>query len=715
MRTHLAVLSFAVLAGCATQQPAQQQTPPPAQQGPTPEQQAEQDAANKYKAEMEARAKLPMPPGLDEAAMDASADPCSDFYQYACGGWVKTTEIPADRPLYTRGFVAILERNELVEKQILEDAVAGKLKDEPYAKQLSDFYSTCMDEPKLEKGLAEVQKFASKYNAPKNPKDVAKVVGELHAKGAPVLFDFGAMQDLKNSNEVIAGLDQGGLGLPDRDYYLDEKDPKKVAARQAYQPYIEQMLTFWGEPAAMAKGDAAQVMELETALAKASMARVDRRDPDKIYHRLDRKGLKTLAPDFDWDAYFTAVGGKSIDAININSEDFFKEVARLAKETKPAAWKAYLTWVLIRSSVPALPKKFQDASFAFQSANFTGAKEDRPRWKKCVGFADHALGEALGHEFVRRTFGEDGKARTSAMVQAIQASLKQDLETLKWMDPPTRAEALKKMERMVGNNKIGFPDVWRDYSKVKTDKNSFFANSIATGTFEADRQLKKVGQPPDRKEWVMSPPTVNAYNEGQKNEIVFPAGILQPPFFNRDATDAVNIGSMGMVVGHEITHGFDDQGRKFDVDGNRRDWWTPEVAKQFVEKADCVKRQYDGYVAVDDLHVNGGLTLGENVADLGGLKLSYAALAAWYAKKGDNSDDTKYRFSAAQQLYLGFAQSWCSKVRPEQARLRVQIDPHAPPYWRVDGPLGNLDGFSTAWHCPKNAKMVRTADRCEVW
>ncbi|MBS1151868.1 MAG: Metallopeptidase [Myxococcaceae bacterium] len=663
------------------------------------------------------KASLPLPPGLDEASMDPSADPCSDFYQFACGNWMKTVEIPADRAITSRGFVAIAERNEQILKAILEEAAAGKLPaGTPFAQQLGDYYASCIDEPKLEGTIPELLTFARKLSAPKNARDLAQAVGTLHASGISPLFNSGAQQDLKNSAEVIAGFEQGGLGLPDRDYYLQD-DAKMKGIREAYVAYVENMLVLIGEKPEAAKKAAGLVMDLETRLAKASQTKVERRDPNSQYNRVDRKGLKEKAPNFQWDVFFTAVGAKDVQAINVNSIPYFVELSAAAKDVKPETWKAYLTWVIVRSTIPTLPKAMQDAHFAYSSKNFTGAKADRPRWKKCVAHTDGDLGEALGREFVRRTFGEDGKKRTNAMVEALQGSIKQNLEAITWMEAATKPAAFSKLERMVKNNKIGYPDVWRDYASIKTDRGSFFNNSLEANRFEVKRQLAKIGKPVDRNEWLMSASTVNAYNDPQKNEIVFPAGILQPPFFNRDATDAVNFGSMGMVVGHEITHGFDDEGRKFDVDGNLKDWWSEGSAKAFEGRAECVKKQYDTYVAIDDVKVKGDLTLGENTADLGGLKLAHAAMGNWYgAKQGKPEDETKYRYTRSQQFFLGFAQSWCTKMRPENARLRAATDPHAPPYWRVIGPLSNIDAFQQAFECKAGTKMVRAGpDRCDIW
>jgi putative endopeptidase len=657
----------------------------------------------------------PMPPGLDESAMNLQSDPCTDFYEYACGGWMAKTEIPSDRALYSRGFVSIADRNELALKQIVEEAAANKLPaGTPFATQLGDAYASCMDEAALETALPEVKKFIDANSVVKTPAELAKVLSALHAAGYRPLFNPGAQQDFKNSSEVIVGLDQGGLGLPDRDFYLDDTDRAK-GIRTAYLSYVEKIFTLAGDKAEMAKKNAEAVMALETRLAKVSMSRVDRRDPQKLYNRVDRKGLKEKAPDFQWDVWFQGVGLKDAQAVNISSVAYFAELSALAKDTKGDALKPYLTWVVLRGSIPALPKAFQDAQFAFAAENFTGAKEDRPRWKKCVAFVDGDLGEALGREFTRRHFPEASKARTNAMVAALQGSFEKNLDTLAWMDQATRTTALGKVRAMVKNNKIGYPDAWRDYAAVKTDRKSFFKTSLATSRFETARQFAKVGKPVDRAEWLMSPPTVNAYNEGQKNEIVFPAGILQPPFFDQNATDAVNFGSMGMVVGHEITHGFDDEGRQFDADGNLKDWWSEASGKDFVKRAECVKKQFDGYTAVEDLKVKGDLTLGENVADLGGLKLAHSAMIEWYTKQA-NAPAESFRFDRSQQFFLGFAQSWCTKVRPQMAKMRVATDPHAPPFWRVNGPLGNTDAFKAAFQCSEGSKMVRVgADRCSVW
>jgi len=651
---------------------------------------------------------LPMPPGLDESAMDTSTDPCTDFYQFACGGWMAATPIPDDRPLFSRGFVSILEQNELKLKAIGEDAAAGKLPEgTAFAKQLGDYWATCMDEPKLEDGAKELHALVDGVKVG-TAKDLAQTLATFHLRKWNAFFDVDSLQDFKKSSEMIAGLDQNGLGLPERDYYVkDDEKTKKV--RDLYLEHLTTMLKLWGAPADAAKN----IMELETRLAKAQQTQVERRDPKNLAHRVDRAGLKKLAPSLPWDVYVAALGMPQLQAINVTSETYFKELNSVFKETKPAVLTQYLQWVALRASVPALPAAYQAERFRYEAAALTGAKADRPRWKKCVSLIDQDLPEVIGREFVRRHFGEEGKKTTLAMVKAVQAEIEKDFDTLAWMDEPTRKAAHEKVARMAGNNKIGFPDVWRDYSALSTARGGFLSNRVAARTHESRRRLARIGKPIDRNEWVMTPATVNAYNEPQQNEIVFPAGILQPPFFNSAATDAVNFGSMGMVVGHEITHGFDDEGRQFDVDGNLRDWWSEASGKAFVDKASCVKRQYDAYIAIEDIHVKGDLTLGENVADLGGLKLAHAAMEEWLKAKPLSA---KYRYDPSQQFFLGFAQSWCTKYRPETARLRAATDPHSPPYWRVNGPLGNLDAFKRAFSCRDAAPMMRKgSERCEVW
>ncbi len=656
----------------------------------------------------------PSPPGLDLAAMNLQADPCEDFYEYACGTWMRTTEIPADRPRWSRGFDAIQSRNEDILKALLTNAAEGKAGDMPYAKLLGDFYGACMDEAQQEAALPALQAELARFDSVRNGKDLAKAVGGLHARGVPALFVFAPNQDLRDATQVIGEVDQGGLGLPDRDYYLKD-DEKTKAVRDAYAEHVKNVFVLLGETPEVAQRRSETVLKVETELARASMSRVERREPEKLYHRLERKGLKAAAPAFAWDVYFTEVGARDVQTLNVTHPPFFETVSTLVQTLKPTDWKTYLTFRLVSDATLALPQRFQEEQFRFTSKALTGAQQDVPRWKKCVRLTDAALPHALAQPFIAQTFGADGKATTSQMVAEVEKSFERNLDTLAWMDAETRAQALVKVRKIV--NKIGYPDVWRSYEGLTVDRASFLTSANNAMAFEVKRQLAKIGKPVDRGEWFMSPPTVNAYYNPATNEIVFPAGILQPPFFNREATPAVNFGAMGMVVGHEITHGFDDEGRQYDAQGNLKVWWTPAADKAFSERVRCVKEQFDAYTAVDELKVNGQLTLGENVADLGGLKLAHAAMQEWLERdSGAKAQVEGFRFSPSQQFFLGYAQSWCSKWRNAFARSRALTDPHSPPFLRVNGPLGNLPQFQQAFGCKEGAKMVRpAAQRCEVW
>ncbi|MGZ3457898.1 MAG: M13 family metallopeptidase [Archangium sp.] len=702
MRKALLVACCLLASACKTAEPAptQPQSQPQPVATPAPQPVAEVK---------------PPPPGLDAAAMNEQVNPCDDFYEYACGNWVKNAEIPADRPRWSRGFDSIAARNEELLRDILQAASTGKAPaGTPYAQKLGDFYGACTDEAQLEASLPVLKAQLAKVTAVKNAKDLARVVGMLHAQSVFPLFQFGSNTDFKDATQMIGEVDQGGLGLPDRDYYVKD-DEKSKALRAAYVEHMKNIFVLLGETPEQAAKSAASVMDTETTLAKASQTRVERREPQNVYHRLERKGLKQTAPDFPWDVYFKAAGAGDVQALNVTHPPFFAVVDQWVKVAKPETWKPYLTWHYVASVIPALPKSFQDERFRFTAQNLTGAKEDVARWKKCVRFTNGALGEALGVPFVARTFGADGKKTTQDMVVELEKAFERNLDTLSWMDAATREQALVKVRKII--NKIGYPDRWRNYDAMKVERGSFLSSLLNASAFEQARQLAKIGKPVDKAEWLMSPPTVNAYYEPHFNEIVFPAGILQPPFFNREATAAVNFGAMGMVVGHEMTHGFDDQGRQYDADGNLRDWWTPASDKAFRERVACVKDQYDGYTAVEDVKVNGALTLGENVADLGGLKLAHVAMEEWLAKDPEAAKQANsYRFTPSQQFFLGYAQSWCSKYREAFARQMAVLDPHAPPQWRVNGPVGNLSEFQKAFQCKEGAKLVRpAAQRCAVW
>jgi putative endopeptidase len=706
MRRHFAYLPLALLA-CTTPSPEPRVAPPPAPaavpkpaEGPTPPPTPPAVPA----------ADLPMPAGLDASALDLKVDPCVDFFRYACGGWLDRTEIPADRSRWVRSFDVIRENNQVTLRVLLEATAAGKPPTGMrYPQAVANYWATCMDEPKLESALPEVQAELARIARLSSRQTLALEVARLQRTGAQPLFVFDSTQDSKEATLVIGEFRQGGLGLPDREYYLSDA-AKMQAIRAAYRTHIHDVFVLLGETPATAEKKAGEVLAFETRLAKASLDRVSRRDPEKTYHRVERTGLKKLSPSFDWDVFLARVGAPGVTAITVQHEPFFTEVSTLVVEVPLSVWRTYLSWRVVNSSVEALPKRFQDEHFAFVSKNLSGAKEDLPRWKKCVAATDSAFGEALGAAYVEQTFGPDGKRITRELVGLIEQAFEMNLAALSWMDEATKARAREKVRAIV--NKIGYPDQWKTYDGLLIDKRSYLGNVWRSKAFETDRELRKIGKPLDRSVWGMTPPTVNAYYKAQLNEIVFPAGILQPPFFDRNAAPAVNLGAMGMVVGHEITHGFDDQGRKYDAAGNVADWWTEASGKGFVERASCVKVQYDGYVAVEDVKLNGALTLGENTADLGGLKLAYSALQAYSQAHPEQVKPA--RFSPDQQFFLGYAQAWCGKGRAEDSRVRAQTDSHASPEWRVKGPLSNLPTFAQAFGCKAGQPMVR-APRCEVW
>ncbi len=654
-------------------------------------------------AAVEATKPLPLP-GVDEAAIDASVEPCDDFYAYACGGWQKATPIPNDRSSWTRSFSEIDERNEQLLHEILErlaknEPVAGAA----YAGKVEAYWNACMDEAGIEqRGAAALRGPFAIVDKVTDAKGVAEAVRALYRLGFTPLFAFSSGQDFADATQVIGQLEQGGLGLPDRDYYL-KADAKSGEIRKAYVEHVKRLLALAGE----ASADADAIVALETELAKASMTRVDRRDPKKTYHKMTLAGVEALAPSLGWDAFVDGLGVARKAPINVAEPLFFKGVEAALGKTKPETWRSYLKLAIVRELAPMLPKAFVDEDFQFKSKNLTGAKEILPRWKRCVDAVDGALGEALAQPFVKETFGAEGKERTSRMVSAIEKAMERDLASLSWMDAPTRKRAFDKLHKI--NNKIGFPDAWRNYDALSVS-NDYAADALAASRFEMARLLAKIGKPVDRKEWYMTPPTVNAYYDANLNEMVFPAGILQPPFFDNRAPMGSNYGAIGLVMGHELTHGFDDEGRQFDGDGNLKDWWTKKVGAEFDKRAQCLVDQFDGYVAVDDVHVNGKLTLGENIADLGGLKLAHAAFVD--ARAGKPEEHGKY--SPDQEFFLGFAQAWCENAHPERKRALATIDPHSPPKYRVNGPLSDFAPFAEAFQCKPGKAMLRK-NRCEIW
>lgn len=648
------------------------------------------------------------PSGIDESVIDASVSPCDDFYRFACGNWIQKTEIPADRPSWSRGFSEINERNQTVLREVLDENAAKPASD-ANGKKLGDLYKACMDENAIEKNAAtELAALLKPIEQVKTRTDLAKEIARQHLGIGKPLFDFSQVPDFKNATQIIGNLDQGGLGLPDREYYL-KTDEKSEALRKEYLAHVERILVLSGIAKDKAAAQAGVIVSIEKRLAQASMSRVDRREPKNMYHRIDLDGVLKLAPNFDWKTYFAALGIPSVKELNVTSLEFFKALNQLVAEEKIENIRAYLRWNNVHNAASALSKPFVEETFAFFSKKLTGTDKILPRWKRCVGFVDHAMGEALGTAFVKKTFGDDGKKKALEIIHGIEAAMEQNIKTLTWMDDATRRAALGKLQKIT--NKIGFPDKPRNYDALVTVPGSHLKNIEAAAIFESRRELAKIGKPRDKSEWLMTPPTVNAYYEPQFNEMAFPAGILQPPMFGRTVASATNYGAIGMVMGHEVTHGFDDEGRQFDEDGNLRDWWSQTVNTEFNRRAQCVVEQYNGYKPLPDAHIDGKLTLGENIADLGGLKL---ALLAFRAAQKKAPAASKGKYSDEQLFFLGMAQSWCEKRRPELARLLINVDPHSPAEFRVNGPLSNLSEFAAAWKCPSTAKMVRK-NQCQVW
>jgi putative endopeptidase len=645
---------------------------------------------------------------FDITALDKSANPCVDFYQYACGAWIKNNPIPADQARWGR-FTELEEHNREILHQILEAAAQPAAQRDAITQKIGDYYAACMDVPAINaRGLTPLRTELDRIRDLSDKSQLAAEVAHLHRSGMSTVFEFGSGQDFKNSSEVIAQADQGGLGLPDRDYYL-KTDAKSAEIRDKYLAHVQRMLELAGEPADRAKADAQTVMKIETDLAKGSLDRVSRRDPEKVYHRMSKQELAALNPAFRWNQYFTDSGAPAFQDINVASPDFFKAMNGAIESASLDDWKTYLRWHLLHSEAALLPAPFVDENFNFYGKTLTGAKEQRPRWKRCVDFTDNQLGEALGQKFVERTFGAEGKERTLKMVAALEKALGQDIEKVSWMTPPTKQQAQIKLKAIT--NKIGYPDKWRDYSSVEIKRDDPVGNGIRADQFEFQRQLNKIGQPVDRLEWNMTPPTVNAYYDPLMNNINFPAGILQPPFYDNNADDAINFGGIGMVIGHELTHGFDDQGRQFDAQGNLRDWWTPADAKAFQEREACIADEYANFTPVPGVHLNGKLTLGENTADNGGVRIALMALLNTIGSQNQKKIDG---FTPEQRFFLSFGQIWCENQREEGLRLRAQTDPHSPGKERVNGVVRNMPEFQKAFAC-KAGQPVVAPNACRVW
>ena len=655
------------------------------------------------------------PPPLDPRNMDASVKPQDDFYLYANGGWLKSNPVPPDYSRWS-SFDELSEKNLNALHKIAEKAASTKSSADtaPETQKVGDFYASGMDQKTIDaKRIAPLAEELRRIDAIKNRADLLKAIAHLHSVGVDALFRFGAGQDAKDSNREIAQAHQGGLGLPDRDYYLktDEDSKKK---RAAYVDHIKKMLTLLGEPARQAAEDAQKIMRLETSLARASRTRVELRDPQKNYNKMPQAELQKLTPDWNWADYFKEINLSDPGDINVGQPDFFKAANALFATTPIEDWKTYLRWHLIDDAAQELSDDFVNEDFNFNGRVLRGTKEIKPRWKRVVNATDHALGEALGKLYVAEYFPPEAKARALEMINNLKEALADRIKNLGWMDEPTKQEALKKLAAM--NVKIGYPDKWRDYSALQIDRGPYVLNAMRAANFEVNRELKKIGKPVDRTEWEMTPPTVNAYYNPQMNEIVFPAGILQPPFFDPKADDAVNYGGMGAVIGHEMTHGFDDQGRQFDAAGNLRDWWTKHSAEEYDKRRKAVVEQYSQYEPLPGAHINGELTQGENIADIGGLKLAYAALQKALDKNPQARNQKIDGFTPEQRFFLGWAQVWRANQRDDDLRLRLVTDPHSPTHYRCNGPLANMLEFQRAFNIPDGSPMVRPPDkRVNIW
>ncbi len=647
--------------------------------------------------------------GIDLSSLDRTCKPCTDFYQFANGGWLKKNPIPSAYASWG-SFNILADHNNDVLHTLLNQASEANAAAGTNEQKIGDYYASCMDTAEIEKaGTAPLDSLMQSIDKLTSAKDLGPLVASLQMQGVDAFFGFGSGADFKNSSMNIAQLGQSGLGMPDRDYYL-KTDAKSKAIQQAYVAHVTQMFTLLGESQSQAAADAQTVMDMETAMAKAQKSRVEERDPQAVYNKTDLAGVEKLAPNFDWASYLQSSGVQP-QAINVAEPSYLQALNTQLATWTPAQLKTYLRWHTIHAFARTLPQRFVDANFDFYSKTLSGTTAQLDRWKRCVRATDGALGEALGQAYVQKEFPPAAKARALELVKYVKGTLREDIPTLSWMSPATKAKAVEKLDAF--GIKIGYPDKWRDYSTLDVTKGPYVSNVMAANVFASKYDYAKIGKPVDFSEWEMTPPTVNAYYEPTQNNINFPAGILQPPFFDANADMAVNFGAIGAVIGHESTHGFDDQGRQFDKAGNLTDWWTASDAANFSKRANCIVNQFDALQPAAGVHEQGKLVEGEAIADLGGLTIAYKAFEKWQATHPRQVLDG---FTPEQRFFMGWARVWASNERPQYVSMLATVDPHPYDKFRVNATLSNMPEFAKAWGCKLPEPMVRPAkDRCQIW